>query len=179
LLLGVLWFFDWWFSFIGIFGLHIVTVFFFTAGAWFGSNKRNLIDDMGKIKRWSYILYPLLVIADLWTKAYTINPFIHNAGIVIGIAFWFNLVAYLLKTGKVSVNRFLAASSFFVFAIHNPLMMQVIRKILYATFNPQSDWIITTLYFLIVFAVVFIALGLYYMLKRFMPTFTAIITGGR
>jgi surface polysaccharide O-acyltransferase-like enzyme len=179
LLLGVLWFFNWWFGFVGGYGLSIVAVFFFTAGAWFGSNKRNLIDDMSKVKYWSFTLYPLLVIADLLTKKYTGNIYIHNAGIIAGIAFWFNLVASLLRTGKVGVNRFLAASSFFVFAIHEPLLLSKIRKVLYVIINPQSDLLITALYFLIVLVVVLIALGLYYLLKRFVPKFTAMITGGR
>jgi surface polysaccharide O-acyltransferase-like enzyme len=179
LLLGVLWFFNWWFSFVGARGLSIVAVFFFTAGAWFGSNKRNLIDDMGKVKHWAYALYPLLVMADLLTKEYAVNPFIHNAGIIAGIVFWVNLVAHLLRTGKVSVNRFLVSSAFFLFAIHDPLLLSKIRKVLYVMLNPQSDWLITALYFLNVLIVVLIALGLYYLLKRFMPKFTAIITGGR
>ncbi|MDR1225387.1 MAG: acyltransferase [Prevotellaceae bacterium] len=176
LLLGVLWFFAWWF---GVTGVSVATVFFFPAGAWFGVNRRSLIDDMSKVKYAVFILYPLLVLADLLTRQYAANPFIHNAGIIVGIAFWFNLVAYLLRTGKVSVNRFLAASSFFVFAIHEPFLQSKIHKVLYVIFNPQSDLLITALYFLIVLATVLIALGLYYLLRRFMPKFTAVITGGR
>jgi surface polysaccharide O-acyltransferase-like enzyme len=179
LLLGVLWFFNWWFDVVEVRGLSIVAVFFFTAGAWFGSNKRNITDDMGKVRYWSFALYPLLVIADLWTKNDAANPFIHNAGIIAGIVFWVNLVAHLLMTGKIHVNRFLLSSAFFLFAVHDPFLLTPLRKILYVVFNPQSDLLITALYFLIVLVTVLIALGLYYMLKRFLPTFTAIITGGR
>jgi surface polysaccharide O-acyltransferase-like enzyme len=179
LLLGVLWFLGWWFSIAGSCGLSITIIFFFTAGAYFGSNKLNIVDTMSKIQHLSYILYPLIVIADLLTKNYDANSFIHNAGIIVGIVFWFNLVTCLLRTKKVGVNQFLAASSFFIFAIHEPLILNSIRKVLYATFNPQSDLVITMLYFLLVIIVVFIALGLYYILKRFMSRFTAIITGGR
>ncbi|MDR0415132.1 MAG: hypothetical protein LBH84_06930, partial [Prevotellaceae bacterium] len=77
------------------------------------------------------------------------------------------------------VNRFLASASFFVFAIHDPLMLRESKKILYALFNPQSDLLITALYFLIVLAVALMALGLYYLLKRLTPKFTTVITGGR
>ena len=179
LLLGVLWFFNWWFSVVGVRGLSIGVIFFFTAGAWFGSNKRNIVDDMGKVKYWLYALYPLLVMADLLTKNYAANSFINSAGIIAGIVFWVNLVAHLLRTGKAGVNRFLVSSAFFLYAIHDPFITTPIRKILYAVLNPQSDGLITLLYFLVVLAVALIALGLYYVLKRFMPKFTAIITGGR
>jgi hypothetical protein len=180
LLLGVLWFFDWWwFSPICGRGLSITAIFFFTAGAYFGSNKLNIVDNMGKVQYWSYVLYPLLIIADLLTKNYAANQFIHNTGTIVGIVFWVNLVACLLRTGKVSVNRFLASSSFFLFAIHDPFLLSKIKKVLYVTFNPQSDLAVTLLYFLLVIVVVFIALGLYYILKHFMPKFTVVITGGR
>jgi fucose 4-O-acetylase-like acetyltransferase len=176
LLLSVLWFFGWWFR---VAGFSIVAIFFFTVGAWFGINKRNIVDDMGIVRRWSFVLYPLLAIVDFSTQDYDIHPFIHNAGIIVGIMFWINLVAYLLRTEKMSVNRFLSASSFFLFAIHDPLLLSKIRKILYVIFNPQSDLVVTSLYFILVFVVVFIALGAYYLLKRYIPKFTAIITGGR
>jgi fucose 4-O-acetylase-like acetyltransferase len=176
LLLGMLWFLDWWFN---VTGLSIIAIFFFVAGAWFSINKRNIVDDMGKVQQWSYILYPLLVIADLFTGDCAVNSFIHRAGILVGIVFWINLVAHLLRTKKIGVNLFLASSSFFLFAIHDPFLLSKIRKVLYIIFNPQSDLVITALYFLLVAVVVFIALGLYYVLKRFMPKFTAIITGGR
>jgi hypothetical protein len=115
----------------------------------------------------------------LFTLNYAVNPFIHKAGVIVGIVFWINLVAHLLRTGKIGVNPFLASSSFFLFAIHDPFLLSKIRKILYVIFNPQSDLVITSLYFLLVAIVVFVALGLYYVLKRFMPKFTAVITGGR
>jgi hypothetical protein len=176
LLLGALWFLNCWFE---VAGLSIVAVFFFTAGAWFGCNKRNLVDDFDKVKRWAYILYPLLVVADMLTMEYAANPFIHKAGMIAGIAFWFNLVACLLRTKKVKVNQFLTSSVFFLFAIHDPYLLSKIRKVIYVIFNPQSDWVITALYFLLVLVTVLIALGLYGILRRFMPRFTAVITGGR
>ncbi|MDR2119435.1 MAG: acyltransferase [Tannerella sp.] len=179
LLLGVLWLFNCWFDFVETRGFSSVVVFFFTTGAWFGCNKRNLINDMNRVKSWTFILYPLLVIADFLTQKYTGNQFIHKIGIIVGIAFWFNFVANFLQIGKIKVHRFLVASSFFVFAIHEPCMQTPIRKILYAVLNPQSDFLITILYFLIVPIVAFIALGLCYILRRFMPQFTGMITGGR
>jgi surface polysaccharide O-acyltransferase-like enzyme len=178
LLLGVLWFFSWWWVFIGGHGLSITATFFFAAGAWFGINKRNLIDDMSKVKRWSLILYPLLVVADLLTKKYTCNIYVHHTGIIVGIACWINLAAYLLKTGTVKVNCFLASSSFFIFATHN-FLVPAIKRVFYVALKPESDLLITALYFTIALIVIFITLGLYYLSKRFMPKFTSLITGGR
>ncbi len=46
-------------------------------------------------------------------------------------------------------------------------------------FQPENDLALTSLYFIIVLFVVIIALIFYYLLKRFLPRFTTVITGGR
>jgi hypothetical protein len=176
ILLCILWVFDWW---VLVPGLSITSLFFFTAGACFSINKRNLIADMGQIRRLSFLLYPLIALVDLFTKQYAFNTFIHQAGMIVGIVFLFNLAAFLLETGKVKVNKFLTAATFFVFAVHMPFLNFPLQKITYMVFKPESDIAITSLYFLNVIIVIIVALVLYYMLRRFLPKFTGIITGGR
>jgi hypothetical protein len=121
----------------------------------------------------------MIAIADLLTKEYDGNVFIHKIGIIAGIVFCFNLTAYLLEKKRIKTYPFLSAASFFVFAIHDPFLLQVLKKLIYRFFNPESDVVITGLYFLIVIVVVLAALGIYYALSRFLPKFTAVITGGR
>ncbi len=174
--LGILWFFDFWFV---IPGLSITSIFFFTAGAYCGIAKSDLLNDFSKIRNLSFILYPLIALADLLTKDYTFNNYIHNAGIVIGIAFCFNIVTVLFEKGKIKPIPFLSAASFFVFAIHEPFLLGNIKKISFIIFKPETDLALTALYFLNVIIVSLIALGLYYILKRIFPKFTAVITGGR
>jgi surface polysaccharide O-acyltransferase-like enzyme len=177
--IGILWFFGWWFEFFSKAGLSAPAVLFFTCGAYLGICKRNIIDDFSRVKSLALILYPIVAIVDLFTKSYEFNEFIHKAGIIIGIVFCFNLVALLLKTGKINVNKFLTTSAFFVFAIHDPLFLRPLRKVTYVLIKPDADIVVTALYFINVVIVVLTALGLYYLLKRFAPKFTAIITGGR
>jgi hypothetical protein len=174
-LLGVAWFFGWWFR---VPGFSIDAIFFFTAGVWFSINKRNLIEDASKIKRLSFVLYPIIVLVDLLTKQYEGNVFVHHTGIIVGIVFVFNLSTVLLNAGKVRINKFLVTSSFFVFAFHEPCLI-VIRKLTFVFLNPDNDLLLTAFYFINVLTVAFIALILYYLLKRFLPKFTQIITGGR
>ncbi|MDR1644697.1 MAG: acyltransferase, partial [Tannerellaceae bacterium] len=75
--LGILWYFNWWF---GLPGFSINCIFFFSAGAYFGIYKRSVIECFAKIKRLSFILYPMIAIADLLTKEYDGNVFIHKIG---------------------------------------------------------------------------------------------------
>jgi hypothetical protein len=121
----------------------------------------------------------MIAIADLLTKEYDGNVFIHKIGILAGIVFCFNLATYLLEKKRIKTYPFLSAASFFVFAIHEPFCLTSVKKIIYRFFNPQSDVVITGLYFLITIVVILAALGIYYGLKKISPKFTAVITGGR
>jgi fucose 4-O-acetylase-like acetyltransferase len=162
----------------GTHGLSIAALFFFTAGAWFSINKRNLVEEFGKVKNISFYFYPVLVIIDLLTKESSYNYLVHNLGILLGIAFFFNLVSCLLNNEKIKTNTFLSASGFFIFATHSWLLRPV-KRILVDIFKPESDLLLTFCYFMTPLFVVGISLIFYYLLKRFCPAFTKIITGGR
>jgi fucose 4-O-acetylase-like acetyltransferase len=172
LFFGVLWLFGWWFK---ISGLSIVSIFFFSFGAWFSINQRNLIDEMEKFRFLSYS-YPVFVIIDLLTEHYAINAIIHNIGIIIGLCFVFNIVSYLLREKKIAVNKYLSTASFFVFCFHEPLLISI-KKTLFLLFQPNEELFLVILYFLNVIIVIFIALILYCFLNRFSPGFLKFITG--
>lgn len=176
ILLGILFIMDWWFS---LTGFSIVGIFFFSSGAYFGINKRNLLADFAIIKNYSFVLYPLFAFADMLTKKYDFNSYIHNIGILIGIVFIFNITTILFEKRKIKSVPFLSAASFFVFAIHEPFLMKTFFKISFMILQPESDLLITALYFLKVPFVVITALGIYWILKKKFPRFTAIIIGGR
>ena len=136
--------------------------------------------------KWVFILYPLIAAADVFSKlhihgqTHVYLPFVHNSGILLGMVACFALTAHILKTGKVKVNTFLASASFFVFAVHEPLFLSKLCKVVFVIFQPQSDATFTILYFLLVLVVAVVSpLGVYWLLRRVLPGFTRLITGGR
>lgn len=178
ILLGIAWLCNFNIPYIGIRGFSTTALFFFSFGAWFSINKKNIINVLYDFKI-AFILYPIFVIFDLLTIDNLIHPYIHNIGILIGIVFWILSAAYLIENKRVKPIPFLSSASFFIFAIHDPWLLSQIRKILYSVIQPQSDLSICILYFVNVFLVTIIALGIYFILKKLAPSFTALITGGR
>jgi len=176
LLLGICWYFDFWYH-IPLFKIRCI--FFFSFGAFFSIYKRNLLEDFRKIKTLSFIIFPLFVASDLLTKQYEFNHYIHNINLVAGVIFCFNFVSWLMERGKIKPVPLLTSASFFVFAVHDPYFMMTIRKFGYALLKPSTDFALTSLYFVNVIIVAGISLGLYYILRKFVPKFTAVITGGR
>ena len=172
---GIFWYFGYWFR---LDGFSVVSIFFFTAGAYFGMNKHNLLYCFGKFRNMSFVSYPLIAVADLLTKGLLFNSYIHKAGILIGIVFCFNLVAFLFKKERIKSIPFLSAASFFVFAMREPLLT-ILRKITILIVNPKSDASLIILYFLNVMIVITLTFVSYWLLRKILPKFTLIITGGR
>lgn len=169
----------------GIPGFSVLSLFFFSAGAYFSINNRNLVLDFKPLFLLVAIIYPLLVIADLYTiQSFSNRPpvyveWIHRAGILVGIILIVNLVAHALKQGHIKSSAFLASASFFVFAFHEPVFLNNFRKVLYRFFPPVNEFWLIVFYFITPAFVVLISLAVYRILKKYLPAFTNIITGGR
>jgi peptidoglycan/LPS O-acetylase OafA/YrhL len=120
-----------------------------------------------------------VLIADVLTKARPWNGFLHNAGILLGMACALGATRGLMRRDR--VRRFLlwsAGSSFFVFAVHEPLLT-IVRKISFGLLSPGSDFLVLFLYVSIPAVVIAISMGLYLALKALAPRFLATISGGR
>lgn len=176
LLFFCLWAFGFSFHLIGI---NVTALFFFVLGGYLRISKRNLITDSRRLFRFTLIAYPIIAIADALTKGLLINSRIHQAGILLGILFLFNVVSYLLEHKKLTVGAFLPGASFFLFAVHEQSLSQI-RKSLTAIFPPYVSLINDiALYLLPVLIVVPVALSLYYVLKKYCPTVLRFVVGAR
>jgi len=160
-------------------GVSTTAVFFFSAGAYFSLYGFNLVERFGKVFLLSLLLYPCMVIGDLLFIGTSWHLWIHRLDILGGMLFVFNTSAWLIGHGKVRVSAFLAGASFFVFAVHVPVLLPSIRKVLYLLFRPENSRSLLLVYFLAVFFVAGISLLLYKFLRRYLSRFTNVITGGR
>ncbi|MEW4489254.1 hypothetical protein AB1L42_14325 [Thalassoglobus sp. JC818] len=94
------------------------------------------------------------------------------------------LTVWCLSNSKKSDSRtavvlkWLAGVSFFVFAMHQPLLM-IVKKVVFAAVNPQSGSSILLLYFLIPLFVIAVSVGVYEVLSQMFPRMTAMMSGGR
>lgn len=85
---------------------------------------------------------------------------------------------YYIQKGKWKVNTFLSESSFFIYAYHATLLGLIVKfsvKVILPTTNAEM----IIIYFIAPIITILLGLGIYYILKRYLPTFTSIITGGR
>ncbi|RKO68918.1 hypothetical protein D7322_25015 [Sphingobacterium puteale] len=175
IILGLLWIFN---PFFYLPGLSTVSFFFFTAGAYFSINNKNFVSGMRPMLSIAVPLYVLLVVAQLLflNKSWWVD--LYCAGISIGLIATVSVVAHFIGKESWRTNRFLANSSFFIFAYHRLPLVFVI-KFLFKLLKPQSEVLLLFLYFFCPVIIIVFGLMIYSFLKQFWPRFMAIVSGGR
>jgi|GEM_PF-4339704 len=158
---------------LGDYCLSMASIFFFSFGAYFSIMRIDVLNVVEKIKIMAY-LYPLLLILDVLLK----STVLHNVAILSGIFLVFLSCGYMVRTGKLKPMPFLASSSFFIFAIHEPFFLSIIRRML-LSINSSNSIYVTIVYFLAVGLTVITSLGIYYVLRKYTPKIIALFTGGR
>ncbi len=177
ILLGILWTFNLGFD---LPGFSISAFFFFSSGAWFSINKHDFTADFRPFRWSATLLYLALAFLDVWlmTNKMTDYPYIHNIGILAGIAavvFW---VSYGIERNRLRSNEILTQSSFFVYAYHGmPALLAV--KCWVKFLSPMNEWTMAAGFFLLPLVLIGIGVGIYTFLRKHLPAFTAVITGGR
>lgn len=154
--------------------------FFFSFGAWFSINKRNFTIYFSSIRKLLTFIYPVLIAAStlLWFFSIDDLQIVHNIGIIAGLMFVVSWSAHGINTGKIRANGFLADCSFFIYAYHYLPAFFVVKCYL-KLLRPASELAMLAGYLLIPVIIICLGIVIYAILKRYLPTFTSFITGGR
>ena len=153
-------------------------LFFFSIGAYLSINKQNMVTQMRKLKYVTILFIPAAIFNVLSiTTPY--NRYIFFPFIVIGIITFIVVVSYLLEKNKIHVNKTLANCSFFIFAFHSLILMEI-GKILFIGLH-LNDTPLTMLFLYIAIPTISVCIGLivYLFLKRFAPKLFSLLNGGR
>lgn len=156
---------------------------FFVFGAYLQYSGKNILPFLRPAKRWLYGLFiPLLVITCIsynFTEYW--NRFCKFFFLIDGIGATFCLVAdYLEKHTDCQPNPFLTRSSFFIFALHEILILRKIAApAVYAVIPADTTIGGIAAFFLIPTLAVGICLGLLWVLQKLLPRTTALLTGNR
>ena len=173
--LGLLWLSGTWFS---ISGFSIAALFFFSFGAYFSIEKRSFLGLMNKLFPYSLGIYIIIAIFDLLTRQYDWHAYIHNIGILVGLSAVMSFAAYGIGKQKLHANPFLANSSFFIYVYHG-MPLAFLIKFSVKVLQPQTDAGLIIMYLVGPLITILVGLGIYRVLTKYFPKFTAIITGGR
>lgn len=153
-------------------------MFFFSLGAYFALwpvNLRGLDHRLWTLGG----VYSALAVLDLSFKGQWFSGRLHNLTNLLGVLFVFALTAKIAQMPKARDWLLkLAPASFFVFAVHEPLLT-LLRKSLYVLLRPSSEALVLSLYFLNPILIIVLCTLAYRVIYSKFPRFTGFITGGR
>lgn len=153
-------------------------ILFFSFGAFLGNKSQNIfhLDNYGGL---ALILYFFTSVLDTLSIGQPLNIYIHKTSILLGILCALFSTKFILQKEKLknAILR-LSEASFFVYAIHEP-MLTIFKKISYKALTPESSISIILLYFTIPTITIIFAVIAYQQLVKIAPRFVSTITGGR
>ncbi len=154
----------------------IQALMFFYLGALLGATGQSLfsLDRYGKIIIPCYVI---LACIDALSWQGIAHGYVHRLSLLLGIAAVLHVSGVILRRRRLADFLLrISGSSFFVFAVHG-VLLSILRKISYRLVSPQADLTFLLLYFTLPLLVAAVSLGIYLVLRRMSPRFTAVITG--
>lgn len=173
--LGVLWYFNWWFS---LPGFSIAAFFFFSAGAYFSVQNCNFVALLKPCLFSSAMFYSLLALVCIYFREQPWINFIHSLSILTGIVLAISLSVHFIERRMWTANTFLVGGAFFIYAFHG-IPLGVILKYTLKYLPVSNDMIFLSIYFLSAGFIILTSLGIYSLLKKWLPRFLSVVTGGR
>lgn len=162
-------------------GLSITAIFFFSMGAYYSISGMNLVDKFKKVRISSYIVGALFLCLTIWYdgKNTVVGNYIYPFWVIAGVCAVFNIAVDVVKSKKMPICSSLANSSFFIFAIHSLLILEISSAVSVRILPWDSPFILTIRYFVTPLLTIGICLLLYFLLRKYLPKALSVITGNR
>lgn len=158
---------------------------FFTLGGYLGLNKKELMNNKSFFNYQIYLLFWIMLVfikTILIYIAYSniiVLNLLHKFGILIGLIAIWGLYNRFFQNKNISEYKFypIFSYSFFIFAFHEPILT-ILKKIFFFFFG-KGELPSLAIYITAPLLTIIISIFIGYSLKRILPRFYAIITGGR
>lgn len=159
-------------------GLNKQAWLFFSLGAYFSIHNHSFLCGSIKLIKVCFIIYLFTLITYFVTEDLFKDLYLGYLNILSGVILLVNIVAWGISTQKWSLPQIFVNSSFFIFAYH-AIPCLVLTRLSFKLFNPDSDVGLLCVYFVCPIITILSGLLFYYILRKYLPRFTAVITGGR
>ncbi len=163
--------------------IHFVidyALYFYTLGLFWGIYDFDLFKKIDKIS-WVEII-TLFVLALVGEKCLSSEKqaLLNKIRIILSGILFLKLSALIIKNEKVfSMSKYFAAFSFFLYAIHMPVLLTLLQKIWIRILPMKNPFFCLFEYFGVTIIVILVGTAFGIALKKVCPKFFALLTGGR
>lgn len=152
-------------------------IFFFSLGAWFAIHKVAVPKFRIGVFAVGLLLY-VLAIAVVFVGRGVMDNIAYEVAILVGSMLVMYLANYLAGSRGWRVPVWLGSSYFFIFVYHY-VPLALLQRLALRFFKPTTDVEFFAIYFSTFAVILLLGVGLFHLLKRLLPKFTAFILGSR
>ncbi len=165
-----------------IHGVSITAFFFFSIGACFSINGKNLVEEMMQLRYWAWGLCIPLLVAEIYffggntPIGYFIFPFF----VIVGVVSIITLTATFVQRGGAHSVVVSGSAVFFIYVFHQFLGLKITNSLLDILFSsPCNPLLLTIRYLLTAPLCVVLCIGVWWGLKKCCPALAMVLTGAR
>lgn len=164
-----------------IHGLTTTAAFFFSAGAYISVNGQDVFSVFYKYRKPVYCIWICMLIVNMYLAvgAYTdLRLYFSGLYVFAGVISALNIAYWLIRYKGFHSKRLLVDSCFFIYAFH-AFFLGDCKRIVEVVVTDSTHFLVPFTYLLFPWIDIAFCILLYYILHRFLPKITSVLTGGR
>ena len=159
--------------------LFLMAFFFFSLGAFFSINKKNIVISLRKHQIIWLIISLITMFLSTYFNGTGLHKFFFPIFVLSGVISAVNITSYFIERGKLRVRETLSKASFFIYCTHPILILGYTKGAFKKILGTDSIVSLFATYFIVPFVCTGIILCIYLLMKRFTPRFLGLFTGNR
>ncbi|MGN0728538.1 acyltransferase family protein [Treponema sp.] len=166
---------------VNVYFVQTQALFFYTAGLYWGTFDFPLFEKIDKIRWGEASVLFLMSFFSEWTFCDgTGKSAMYWCAVLCACVLFLKLSAVIVHSEKAfSILSYLSAFSFWLYAIHTPVLNEMLKRIWLKFFPMKNPFFCLAEYFGVTLLTVAIGTALGILLKKICPKFFALLTGGR
>jgi uncharacterized membrane protein len=154
-------------------------MFFFSFGAWFSINGKYPIVVL-RTGRFYWMLSAIVfLLFSTYFDGNETKDYVYPFFVLSGVITTVNVTAFFIERGTLKVVSTLSKASFFVYATHGILILNLTGRLFDKVFPSEHVAVLLTRYFCVPTVCAFVCLGVYCLMRRATPKLLNLLTGNR
>ncbi|MDO5523431.1 MAG: acyltransferase [Bacteroidia bacterium] len=161
-------------------GFSMTAIFYFGLGAFWGINKKNMLESARKIKYPALIFGLALALVATFLSTTVYHEYLIRWFAPLGVASAFIITDFIVRKQKIrEVFLKYSPAVFFIYAVHELYLKNWVKGAFYRTPLSESGWGMVLGYIVMPLILLAICLALYFILKKLWPRALNVLSGGR
>lgn len=159
--------------------LFLTAFFYFSLGAFFSVNKKNIVISLRKYRFVWFIVAAVAMLLSVYFSKTPYFKFFLPVFVLSGVISAVNITSNLMERGKLQVPEMLTKASFFIYCTHYILILGALNTLFKKIAGEDNVGALFVTYFTVPFLCAALTLCIYLLMRRFTPRLLSLFTGNR